>query len=137
MNYDRFTSNAALGKPQAVLSEEELAARNAIKTGDAIELAVRDSSGGLSFIKNIHWNFISINIIETKIYIKVYTETKEIRRSISSKSMSSRVGTITEADKRKKRGMVLPFVPLSLTFDEIRYSVDMPQVTYTPRHNHL
>ncbi|KAL7600884.1 hypothetical protein Lser_V15G22000 [Lactuca serriola] len=90
-----------LGKPQAVLSEEELAARNAIKTGDAIELAVRDSS--------------------------VYTETKEIRRSISSKSMSSRVGTITEADKRKKRGMVLPFVPLSLTFDEIRYSVDMPQ----------
>ena len=27
-----------------------------------------------------------------------------------------------------KRGMILPFVPLSLTFDNIRYSVDMPQV---------
>ncbi|CAN6330866.1 unnamed protein product, partial [Urochloa humidicola] len=26
-----------------------------------------------------------------------------------------------------KRGMVLSFVPLSLTFDNIRYSVDMPQ----------
>lgn len=26
------------------------------------------------------------------------------------------------------KGMVLPFQPLSLTFDEIRYSVDMPQV---------
>ncbi|CAL5003529.1 unnamed protein product [Urochloa decumbens] len=26
-----------------------------------------------------------------------------------------------------KRGMILPFVPLSLTFDDIRYSVDMPQ----------
>ncbi|CAL4975334.1 unnamed protein product [Urochloa decumbens] len=26
-----------------------------------------------------------------------------------------------------KRGMILPFVPLSLTFDNIRYSVDMPQ----------
>ena len=27
-----------------------------------------------------------------------------------------------------QKGMVLPFLPLSLTFDEIRYSVDMPQV---------
>ncbi|KAF3334920.1 pleiotropic drug resistance protein 3-like isoform X2 [Carex littledalei] len=26
-----------------------------------------------------------------------------------------------------KKGMVLPFTPLSLTFDEIKYSVDMPQ----------
>lgn len=26
-----------------------------------------------------------------------------------------------------QKGMVLPFLPLSLTFDEIRYSVDMPQ----------
>lgn len=29
---------------------------------------------------------------------------------------------------RKKRGMVLPFLPLSLTFGDIKYSVDMPQV---------
>ncbi|ONK59464.1 uncharacterized protein A4U43_C08F6690 [Asparagus officinalis] len=27
----------------------------------------------------------------------------------------------------KKRGMVLPFLPLSITFDNIKYSVDMPQ----------
>jgi hypothetical protein len=27
-----------------------------------------------------------------------------------------------------KRGMVLSFVPLSLTLDNIRYFVDMPQV---------
>jgi hypothetical protein len=27
-----------------------------------------------------------------------------------------------------QRGMVLPFPPLSLSFDDIRYSVDMPQV---------
>ncbi|XP_058112196.1 pleiotropic drug resistance protein TUR2-like [Magnolia sinica] len=31
------------------------------------------------------------------------------------------------ADKNKKKGMVLPFAPLSITFDNIRYSVDMPQ----------
>lgn len=28
-----------------------------------------------------------------------------------------------------KKGMVLPFVPLSTTFEDIRYSVDMPQVS--------
>lgn len=30
----------------------------------------------------------------------------------------------------KKRGMVLPFEPYSLTFDQIVYSVDMPQVSH-------
>jgi len=29
----------------------------------------------------------------------------------------------------RKRGMVLPFTPLSITFDNIKYSVDMPQVS--------
>uniref|UniRef100_A0A453NPT0 ABC transporter domain-containing protein n=1 Tax=Aegilops tauschii subsp. strangulata TaxID=200361 RepID=A0A453NPT0_AEGTS len=35
-------------------------------------------------------------------------------------------GEITGADTRE-RGMALPFTPLSITFDNIRYSVDMPQ----------
>ncbi|XP_024964759.1 pleiotropic drug resistance protein 1-like isoform X3 [Cynara cardunculus var. scolymus] len=77
-----------LGKPQAIQSEETVAARNALKKGDPIELS------------------------------------NEVR---TSRSMSSRVGSIIEAHKKKKHGMVLPFVPLSLTFDEIRYAVDMPQ----------
>lgn len=81
------------GKPQAVLSEETLAARNAIKIKE-----------------------------------NAYGDTKnEVQTSVSSRSMSSRVATTTEADKKTKRGMVLPFVPLSLTFDEVRYAVDMPQ----------
>lgn len=29
----------------------------------------------------------------------------------------------------KQRGMVLPFQPLSITFTEIRYAVDIPQVS--------
>jgi len=29
-----------------------------------------------------------------------------------------------------QRGMILPFVPLSLTFDGITYSVDVPQVSF-------
>ncbi|KAL1831046.1 hypothetical protein ACET3Z_000697 [Daucus carota] len=48
------------------------------------------------------------------------------RRSVSSRSMSARVGIINE-DNQKKHGMVLPFQPLSITFDDISYRVDMPQ----------
>ncbi|KAA8525358.1 hypothetical protein F0562_007224 [Nyssa sinensis] len=89
-------------KPQAVLSKETLAERNASKTGDFIELSSRGkndfSEGG-----------------------------SEVQRSVSSRSMSSRVGSTGEADQKRKRGMVLPFEPLSITFDDIRYAVDMPQ----------
>ncbi|PIA41675.1 hypothetical protein AQUCO_02200244v1 [Aquilegia coerulea] len=33
----------------------------------------------------------------------------------------------TEPNQIKKEGMILPFQPLSITFDDITYSVDMPQ----------
>jgi hypothetical protein len=37
--------------------------------------------------------------------------------------------TVAPEDTRPMgRGMVLPFIPLSLVFDNIRYSVDMPLV---------
>ncbi|MCL7029383.1 hypothetical protein MKW94_012888 [Papaver nudicaule] len=52
--------------------------------------------------------------------------TEDIRRSISSTSSSTRMEAINEANQNKKRGMVLPFQPLSITFDDITYSVDMP-----------
>lgn len=35
-----------------------------------------------------------------------------------------------ESSNAKKRGMVLPFEPHAITFDEIVYSVDMPQVNH-------
>jgi hypothetical protein len=39
--------------------------------------------------------------------------------------------TIVDDDTEvTQRGMVLPFTPLSLSFDNVRYSVDMPQVKY-------
>ncbi|KAL0447518.1 UNVERIFIED_CONTAM: Pleiotropic drug resistance protein 1 [Sesamum latifolium] len=47
------------------------------------------------------------------------------RRSISSGSSSTRVDAI-EANGNRKRGMILPFEPHSITFDDVRYSVDMP-----------
>lgn len=47
---------------------------------------------------------------------------------MSSRSASVRPKAVVESSHRRKRGMVLPFEPHSLTFDGITYSVDMPQV---------
>ncbi|KAG5551930.1 hypothetical protein RHGRI_010140 [Rhododendron griersonianum] len=90
------------GKPQAIITEETLAERIAVKTGELVELS---SSGDIT--SNEKGN--------------------EVRRSASSTSMATGVGSITDAGQNRKRGMVLPFEPLSIAFDEIRYSVDMPQ----------
>ena len=34
-----------------------------------------------------------------------------------------------EGSQNKKKGMILPFEPHSITFNDVKYSVDMPQVT--------
>ncbi|KAJ1438245.1 P-loop containing nucleoside triphosphate hydrolase [Sesbania bispinosa] len=50
----------------------------------------------------------------------------EEEANLSSRLFTGRVGE-KKASSSGRKGMVLPFQPLSLTFDEIRYSVDMPQ----------
>ncbi|RXH72495.1 hypothetical protein DVH24_012179 [Malus domestica] len=89
------------GKPQAVLSKEALAEKLADKAGDSVELSSRGKNSSDS--------------------------RNESRRSVSSRTLSARVGSIAEVNGNKKRGMVLPFEPLWITFDEIKYAVDMPQ----------
>ncbi|KAG8375439.1 hypothetical protein BUALT_Bualt10G0100100 [Buddleja alternifolia] len=49
-----------------------------------------------------------------------------MRKSISSGSSSTRADAIEVVDENRKRGMILPFEPHAITFDDIRYSVDMP-----------
>lgn len=50
-------------------------------------------------------------------------------KGLEVSAASARVGSINQdSDQNKKRGMILPFTPLSITFDDIRYSVDMPEV---------
>ncbi|XP_061952088.1 pleiotropic drug resistance protein 1-like [Populus nigra] len=88
------------GKPQAMLSKEALAERNANRTGELIELSTRGKSTSVRGIDS--------------------------RRSSSARPPSLRMHSFGDASQNK-RGMVLPFQPLSITFDEIRYSVDMPQ----------
>ncbi|KAK4481011.1 hypothetical protein RD792_011879 [Penstemon davidsonii] len=47
-------------------------------------------------------------------------------RSISSSSSSMRRTDAIEANENRQKGMILPFEPHSITFDDIKYSVDMP-----------
>jgi hypothetical protein len=51
------------------------------------------------------------------------------KRSVSSESACATSSSSNVANQNKKRGMVLPYVPLSLSFNEISYAVDMPQVS--------
>jgi len=48
--------------------------------------------------------------------------------SPSSRPSSGQVDKNNKASDSGRRGMVLPFQPLFLTFDEIRYFVDMPHI---------
>ncbi|XXG64024.1 hypothetical protein AAC387_Pa05g2087 [Persea americana] len=50
----------------------------------------------------------------------------EIQSSVSKGSRSAQTEA-TNADLSRKKGMILPFEPLSITFENIKYSVDMPQ----------
>eukprot|EP00268_Persea_americana_P030001 TRINITY_DN2901_c0_g1_i1.p1 TRINITY_DN2901_c0_g1~~TRINITY_DN2901_c0_g1_i1.p1 ORF type:complete len:1438 (-),score=266.02 TRINITY_DN2901_c0_g1_i1:200-4513(-) len=50
----------------------------------------------------------------------------EIQSNVSKRSRSAQTEA-TNADLSRKKGMILPFEPLSITFDNIKYSVDMPQ----------
>ncbi|KAL7162378.1 hypothetical protein ACSBR2_042793 [Camellia fascicularis] len=49
------------------------------------------------------------------------------RRNITSESSSARTIANVDANKNRKKGMILPFEQHSISFDEIKYSVDMPQ----------
>ncbi|KAK1363007.1 hypothetical protein POM88_038568 [Heracleum sosnowskyi] len=46
---------------------------------------------------------------------------------ISEESTDELAESTDENNQNKKKGMVLPFEPHSITFDDIKYSVDMPQ----------
>jgi len=53
-----------------------------------------------------------------------YAEIEKHQAVKSEQSLSN------EENGGRKRGMVLPFEPHSITFDDVTYSVDMPQVIY-------
>jgi hypothetical protein len=100
----------ALGKPQAVISEET--AKEAEGNGDARH-TVRNGS--------------------TKSNGGNHKEMREMRLSArlsnSSSNGVSRLMSIGSNEAGPRRGMVLPFTPLSMSFDDVNYYVDMPAVS--------
>ncbi|XP_019708972.1 ABC transporter G family member 39 isoform X2 [Elaeis guineensis] len=86
-----------IGKGQTVISEEVLKEKQANRIGENVELATRERNS---------------------------SHPSEAR---GSGSRTTGMEISTEANPNRRRGMVLPFVPQSLTFDDVKYSVDMPQ----------
>eukprot|EP00253_Pinus_taeda_P019487 PITA_19487 len=104
-----------LGKAQAVVSEEALREKHANRTGETMEVEL--SSRAVSKGKSIEESASEARAGEIM-----------RRSSVSSAgSLSDRLGATTAANSGKaKKGMVLPFEPLSIAFDDISYYVDMP-----------
>ncbi|KAK8641769.1 hypothetical protein V6N13_011143 [Hibiscus sabdariffa] len=94
-----------LEKNQAVIADESESNDQANGVGGSIQLTSQENSSS-------HVNRSEIQ--------------DDIQKSTSSKSFSMSDATVGAIGKRKK-GMVLPFEPHSITFDDIVYSVDMPQ----------
>ncbi|RVW77636.1 Pleiotropic drug resistance protein 1 [Vitis vinifera] len=57
----------------------------------------------------------------------VITEESDNAKTATTERGEHMVEAIAEGNHNKKKGMVLPFQPHSITFDDIRYSVDMPE----------
>ncbi|KAF6144901.1 hypothetical protein GIB67_041487 [Kingdonia uniflora] len=95
------------GKSQTVMSEETLNEKSATITQEVIGTSSRRRSSFRHTLSGDNGDSMR-------------------RKGISPKTSSVSADAIDEA-KNRKRGMVLPFQPLSITFDEITYAVDMPQ----------
>ncbi|KAG9459397.1 hypothetical protein H6P81_003905 [Aristolochia fimbriata] len=85
------------GKSQTVLSEEALIEKQLNRTGQVSKDLELSSRG------------------------------KKVKAAAPSASQGKEVASASSDQNGRKKGMVLPFAPLSITFDNIRYSVDMPQ----------
>ncbi|CAI8610307.1 unnamed protein product [Vicia faba] len=121
---ENFT--ASFNKSQALISEEALAEINAATTGDHISLDYRLKSNVLQLSYKLAYKNSSYSVYDDRYNFNA-AKGKASRRSFSSTTVSAKVGSISETDHSRKREMVLPFTPLSITFDEIGYEVDMPQ----------
>ncbi|KAJ7972576.1 Pleiotropic drug resistance ABC transporter [Quillaja saponaria] len=95
------------GKPQAIKSVESRSEKHDGKSKEAVSLE--------------HGKYSSIQQTDRE------AEYKSRIAGTSSKTSSMRPETAFDSNHNRKRGMVLPFEPHSITFDEIIYSVDMPQ----------
>jgi hypothetical protein len=59
-----------------------------------------------------------------------YAALKEHQVVKSAQPLSKKQQAVMDTKQNPKRPMILPFEPQHITFDELTYSVDMPQVIY-------
>ncbi|CAL1399870.1 unnamed protein product [Linum trigynum] len=86
---------------------------------------------GFLFLFNIVF-VLALTFLDKFEKLKAVIPEDEAIPSAGAVEMSTSGSTIAgnaddEASESKKKGMVLPFEPYSLTFDDVIYSVDMPQ----------
>ncbi|GMQ08798.1 hypothetical protein CsSME_00052377 [Camellia sinensis var. sinensis] len=95
------------GRSQTVIPEESQSNANDDRSGESIQLSSRANSS------------VGRTVSKERDQIR--------RRNIMSESSSARTIANVDANKNRKKGMILPFEQHSISFDEIKYSVDMPQ----------
>lgn len=122
-----------LGKPQAIVSEEALEEKVANRTGEEMPLqqaARRRSHSIHSSESNPSPSMHSNGSKKEGIDLQVRRSSLDLqvrRSSVSSENSSDHLDAAAEAaGLAPKRGMILPFQPLSIAFDNISYYVDMP-----------
>ncbi|ERM97074.1 hypothetical protein AMTR_s00122p00120860 [Amborella trichopoda] len=108
------------GKSHANISEEELNERHINRTGEEVFVELSSLPSSKQKASIAHANIEGSNNENSK-------------SGMSYNSMTDQSDAMASGQERMK-GMVLPFTPLSLAFDNIRYSVDMPlKIVYYSR----
>ena len=65
-----------------------------------------------------------------------HQEKKSRKREMELSNINGRNSVISSMDSSgSRKGLVLPFAPLSLTFNNTKYSVDMPEVNFVSMNN--
>eukprot|EP00253_Pinus_taeda_P008654 PITA_08654 len=98
-----------LGQSQAVISEEVIEEKQANRTGE----------------RNQSSKHRSVQLTSQR-------KSTERRDSLTSEDNSTHDGevSVTQVSAQDKKGMILPFQPLSMAFENINYYVDMPMCIY-------
>jgi ABC-type cobalamin/Fe3+-siderophores transport system ATPase subunit len=133
----RLVRETALGKPQAIISKDALAVKEANLKGEEVSLPSRARSksrkslprslsstaeGAVTSRKSITVRESFTENVDGEVQMQ---ERNGAGDRVSSVSFASDASDAV-AGVAPKRGMILPFQPLAISFDDIKYYVDMP-----------
>ena len=120
---------AAIGRPQPIMSEEELAEKEAARTGVPLpQSALQPRARSLSKSRSSQRRSLSLSAARREAGEPPMQLTRS-RRASRTASENDHNATEPEENAVMERGMILPFKPLSISFDDVSYYVDMPAVS--------